>query len=315
MINFLVNLSKILSHSVVYETQSVYPPEYCKGFVNGGDPPAVPVGESTASIMQAMTQYLPDLVRITNQNLAPTAQAQLAADQSVSPGYAQLQTDLYRKFGPELNRIGSDIAGQNMLAQSGNELRTLQGPGKDLIAQSLALQKQIDPEYFQQRSLLNDSLNKLQNSVDLSGNLTGGARAEVERSLNRDNNARGLGVPSATSTVENAMKFGQAGEARRLQQQQALAGAISVGSGFLPTAKTGIDPLQVGVGRTSMQNTGENKFTGNQMNTGANANQMSNQLLGATSSLQGQANDINSKRRDTLDRINETMSSLPSVSD
>lgn len=313
--NFLLNLSLVLGHSVLFEQNESYPPEYCREFRNGGDSPAVPVGESTAQIIQAMTQYLPDLVKITNQQLSPTAQAQLAADQSVSPGYAQLQTDLYRKFGPELNRIGSDIAGQNMLAQSGNELRTLQGPGKDLISQSLALQKQIDPEYFQQRSLLNNSLNRLQDSIDLSGNLNGGARAEVERSLNRDNSARGLGVPSATSTVENAMKFGQAGEVRRLQQQQALAGAISVGSGFLPTAKTGIDPLQVGVGRSSSPNTGENKFTGNQMNSGANANQMSSQLLGATSSLQGQANDINSKRRDTLDRINETMSSLPSISD
>lgn len=309
---FLLNLSVVLSHTLVYETNILYPKEYCSKLVNGGDPPAMPAGESTDQIMQAWLKNLPAILSTTNQGLKSTAEAQYGADAAVSPQYAQLQTDLYGTYGPKLNQIGNDIAGQNMLAQASNENATLQGPGKDLINNALSLEKQIDPEFFQQRTNLNNKITDLTNSYDLSGNLPGGVRAELERSVNRDNNSRGLNGSSNTSVVQNAMKFGQAGQAMQAQNQAGLANAINIGAGYLPGSRAGIDPLQVGVGRSSGGNTGDQKFVGNQANSGANANQVASNSFNQIGALQQQRNDIESKRRDSLDRVTEVMGSLPS---
>lgn len=311
--NFLVNLSLILAHSVIYEIEIELPRVICGEFKNGeGDPPPQGTYETTRQMLEAFTQYLPQLIQGVNAQTKPTAQAQLSADEAVSPGYAALQNQLYKKYGPEANKIGSDISSQNMLAQARNENATLVGPGGDLAKNALSLERTIDPEFFNQRGQLDNSLSRLQNSIDLDGNLGGGSRAEIERSLNRDNSSKGNDNPSNINTVQNALRFGQAGEARKNQQQQALTSVINIGAGYLPASRAGIDPLQVAIGRSSSGNTGDQRLQANQQGTGANANQTANNFLGQIGQFSTQRNDIESRRRDSLDRTNETLSSLPS---
>ena len=107
---FEINLSLVLSHTVVYEANLDKP---CEVLNFGDDPPAS--SESMASILQAYRAYLPDLLKLTTAQILPTEQAKLAAAQSTDPGYLALQDALYRQYGPSLAATGSAINKQNAL--------------------------------------------------------------------------------------------------------------------------------------------------------------------------------------------------------
>jgi hypothetical protein len=111
-------------------------------------------------------------------------------------------------------------------------------------------------------------------------------------------------VPTNLSTVSNAMKFGDAARSRTMQGVQAA-------SQFLPTSRSGIDPLQTALGRPSI-NTGDSKFQG--VSTSNDASSTANNFFNQIAGFEQSNMDINAKRRDALGRVNETVSSMPNVS-
>lgn len=277
----------------------------------GGDAPAIPPGESTQEMLSAYVKAFPELLNVTNAGAVPAAQSQLAASQAVSPGLAKLQDELYAAYGPSLARTANTISNEQAMNQAGSDLAVLKGPGGELISQARAVQQQEDPEFYKTRSAVSDKLGGLFDSIDLSGKLSGGEREELTRAVNRGNQSRGIAAnPSQTAVVENAMTFGNAGYQRKSAAQDKLGQALSIGTGFLPASRTGVDAFQVGTGRSSGMNAGDSKFTGVDTSLGSGAQGLGTSLLGQIGGLTQQRNDINANRRDSLDRFNQSWGSI-----
>ena len=290
-------VAQVVSHSLVYFSNPAGVALQCSG-----DPPAPTATESTAEMMKAYTQYLPELMRVTAQNIMPMEQALLQSRQAISPQQSQLEADLYKQFGPQFAQIGSEIARQNALAQAGTDAAVLAGPGKQVISSALEAQKLADPEYYKARELGLQGLENLFSSLpDAGTGLSGAEREEVTRSLARDNIARGNTQPGALSTVENAMKFGSAGAARQQQKQAQVAGAVGAAGGFMSPAQSKIDTFQMTTGKPSM-NYGDSRFSGPR-ETGDAAMSMGQGMWQGIGQSQSDAMNVNAKRRDTLDRI------------
>ena len=264
----------------------------------GGDPPAAPTNESTADMLQAYTQYFPGLMTATNSQLLPTAQAQLASDKAVSPGQNQLAFDLYKQFGPMFNQIGSQIENQQKLSSAQTDADVLSGPGAEIARQTQKIRQEADPAVYAAQQAIAKQAGNLANSIDMNG-LSGSERAEVERKLNQDNQAGGrTDLTGGINTVNNAMQFGSALQGK----QQRLGQALGSASGALAGADSKFDPVQAALGRSSTS-AGDGKFGGPVQNSGSNANSMGGAFLGQVGAMKQQENQINSQRRDSLDRV------------
>lgn len=276
----------------------------------GGDPPAPSVGQSVGEMMREFTGAFPDFLKVTSAGMVPAAQAQLAANQATAPGLAKLQAELYQAFGPQMGAISNQIDAANRMAGTQSDLAVLQGPGKQLVQDATALQKTVDPEYYATRTGVADNLSKLFSSIDLNGRLSGGENEALSRGIAQENERRGLSTtPSQTAALSNAMTFGGAQHAREQEAKNNLTQALQVANGALPALKSGTDVFQVATGRPSV-NAGDSKFTGVDTSLGSSANGLGSNLLGQIGGLTQQKNDINANRRDSLDRFNQTFSSV-----
>lgn len=315
MNTFELNLAKVLGHSVVWESSRLevdngIPRGY---FLNGGAP-APTTQESMAEVMKAY-----------RENLLPMIQQQVAAAQQyepemqklreqISPREQALNQQLYAQFGPEFARIGSQIARQNAEAQAATDLGVVSGTGRELVREAMRTQKEADPEAYRAREIALANLENLNKSlVSPDAGLSGGERAEIERSLARENFARGTGAtPTATSTVGNAMAFGQAGEARRQQRQSAIANAAQLATGAVQPLSSRIDTFQLTTGRPSV-NQGEAR-TGGAREVGQESNAMGANLFGNASQMRQQENQINASRKDALDSLTQGVSAAGGIS-
>jgi len=305
----LVNIAQVFAFSIVFFAREQT--GHVADLYAMGDPEAPTATETTDESMKAYIKHLPNLLRVSSENILPTEQAQLNAQKQISPQQSQLELDLLREFGPQFAEAGGKVAGQNALSQANNDLAVLQGPGRQLAREASAVAQEADPEYYKSRELGLKALEQLFGSMDdPNGGLSGAERAEVERSMNRDNAARGNMNPTAQSTVTNAMKFGAAGEARKANKQQRLAGAIGAATGFMPAAQSKVDTFQLVTGRPS-QNFGADRMSGVKP-VGDSTYQFGSQLLGQTNSNAQQANQINSQRKSALDKAMSYTSSLAS---
>lgn len=304
---FEVNLYVVLAHTIVYESKQEWPG--CESARCGGDPPAASPTESMASILSAYNEYLPKLSQTAIGILPSWNQAQLESMRQTSDPQTALQTELYRKYGPELNKIGTDIAGQNALAQAANDARLLSSPEmRSALESSLGLSRLADPEYYATRELAGQKTQDLLRSID-PNRLTGSESAEIERNLNRMNSAGGVsGATSPTAGLANALEFGNALNNKKTM----LSNAINTATSFLPTARSGV--FEGTTGKGQLPNTGENKFMGVDQQAGKAGMDFGNQILQGTFGLAQQQNDINSQRRDSLDRVTGVLGSLPSIS-
>lgn len=227
----------------------------------GGDAPTT--SESTDQMLKSYIQHLPELINLQNSQLAPTAQAQLDADKIASPGYAALNAELYGKYGPEMNRIGADIAAANQARQSQADLDIARGTGGELVTEADKLQRQLDPEYYAQREGLSNALTKYMGSQDPT-QLTPNEREEISRSVY----ARGAGNPnSAIDTVGNAMTFGSALSDKQSRFGQAITNAGNV----LNNLRSGQSGIQIATGKGGASNTGDSRASGATTNAGGNA--------------------------------------------
>ena len=313
MNTFEINLSKVLGHSMVWEsTRLEVDNGIPKGFFVNGGSPAPGTQESMAEVMKA---YRENIIPMIQQQVTAARQYEPEMQklrEEISPREQQLNADLYRQFGPEFARIGSDIARQNAQAQAETDLGIVSGTGRELVREAMRTQKEADPEAYRARELALQNLEQLQGSLtDPNAGLSGAERAEIDRSLARENYARGTGAtPTATSTVSNAMAFGGAGEARKQQRQSAIANAAQLAAGAVQPLSSRIDTFQLTTGRPSV-NQGEAR-TGGAREVGQESNAMGMNLFGNASQMRQQENQINAQRKTGLDQFSQVMGSLPS---
>ena len=313
MNTFEHNLAMVLGHTLVWESTRL---EVDNGipagfFVNGGSPAAT-TQESMAEVMKA---YRENILPMIQQQVAAARQYEPEMQklrEEISPREQALNKKLYEEFGPEFARIGSQIARQNAEAQAQTDLGVVSGTGRQLVREAMKTQKEADPEAYRARELALQNLEKLQGSLtDPDAGLSGGERAEIDRSLARENFARGTGAtPTATSTVSNAMAFGGAGEARKQQRQSAIANAAQLATGAVQPLSSRIDTFQLTTGRPSV-NQGEAR-TGGAREVGQESNAMGMNLFGNASQMRQQENQINAQRKSALDQFSQVMGSLPS---
>ncbi len=260
------------------------------------DPKTAGAGEQIRAVIKAFDKAYPGMIDLVNQNIGPTAQAQLASDTATAPGYAKLQSDIFKDYAPGINATGSEINRQNQLAQAGTDLAVLQGPGRQLASESLATAKIADPEYYKTRELGSNKLGELFGSLDVSPGLSESERREIEGSLARDNFARGNETPTPLSTVENAVQFGSAGANRMAQKQDQFGKALAQVTSFLPTAKSGTDTFLQATGRASTPNTGQQFLQPAATGTGSNAWNLASNVLGQAGTLQNTSMTANANR-------------------
>jgi len=284
--------------------------------LRGGDPAPASAGETTAQQMQALITHLPDLTRVTGENILPYEQARLNASKAISPQENELALGLYQQFGPALNSLGMQIAGQNQQAAVTNDAAALNtASNAGLVDKALALQRQADPEYYRMREGIGAGANRLMQSFEGDGGMLSPTELEqISRGLNRTNVRSGLSdVGSPTAGVVNAMQFGEAGRQRKLGFQNSLSNALASTANAMAGTKSGFDPFQVATGRSAFApNSGENKFQGNSQGLGQATLGMSNNLLQQTGENARQYNQLNAQRRDSLDRFGSTFGSVMS---
>ena len=313
MNTFEFNLSKVLGHSLVWESSRLEVDNGIpQGYYRNGSPPAPSTQESMADVMKA---YRENVIPMIQQQVAAAKQYEPEMQrlrEEISPREQALNARLYEQFGPEFARIGSEIARQNAEAQAATDLGVVRGTGRDLVREAMRTQKEADPEAYRARELALQNLEQLQGSLtDPNAGLSGAERAEIDRSLARENFARGTGAtPTATSTVANAMAFGQAGEARKQQKQSAIANAAQLAAGAVQPLSSRIDTFQLTTGRPSV-NQGEAR-TGGAREVGQESNAMGMNLFGNASNMRQQENQINAQRKSALDQFTQVMGSLPS---
>lgn len=273
------------------------------------------VGKNQTDFAQTLYNILPYLNQAVNNTAVPTAQAGYNAAAATAGPYAQLMTDVFNQFGPQLNAIGNEINRRNALATSTTTNEVLNGPGQQTIQGALAGQKIADPEFFKTRDLTANRLSDLMKSIDLSGGLSDTERREIGQGLAQQATQRGTATnPSALDTVSNAMQFGQAGYQRQQIAKSNLATAIQGATSFLPTSKSGIDAFQVATGRPSLPNQGAGVFTGlGPSGTGQGGAQslgLAGNLLNNSSAQQTNLDTIASQKKDWADYLSQVSSSV-----
>lgn len=252
----------------------------------------------SANDLSALEALFPSLSNLISGQMIPQQQAALAAAQATSDPYAQLMTDLYSKFAPQLTDLGNNVNRQTMLGTAQNQTDVLNGPGQALTEASNKLLQQTNPEYYHQRAGTSNQLDTLYSSIDsmLNGGLSTNENREISQGLAQQGNQRGTtNAPSNVETVSNAMRYGQAGTARTQQAQGALSTAIQAANNFLPQSQTSFNPIAQATGM-NMNNPGTSQFTG--INNGAqNAygtiSGMASGLGNNINALQQQNNQIN----------------------
>ncbi len=313
MNTFEFNLSKVLGHSLVWESSRLEVDNGIPlGYYRNGSPVIPNTQESMASVMQA---YRENIIPMIQQQVAAARQYEPEMQrlrEEISPREQALNARLYEQFGPEFARIGSQIARQNAEAQAATDLGVVSGTGRELVREAMRTQREADPEAYRARELALSNLENLNRSLtDPNAGLSGAERAEIDRSLARENFARGTGAtPTATSTVSNAMAFGQAGEARKQQRQTAIANAAQLAAGAVQPLSSRIDTFQLTTGRPSV-NQGEAR-TGGAREVGQESNAMGMNLFGNASQMRQQENQLNAQRKTALDQFSQVMGSLPS---
>lgn len=252
----------------------------------GGDRPT----KAAAQDIQRIQAYLPEFLQVYYDQLPEAAQAQLAADAAVAPGYAALGSSLYGQYMPQYAAVGRGELAKDALAAAQTEYDIASGSGRRLADLSMELQRREDAPYYASRDLIASGLENFfagQNPNALSG----AERAEMEKTT-----ARQVGYnPSAMNFAAGAMNTGQALQAK----QGRFADNVAKLSSAIKPLQSGLDMTKIATGRGTQTNPGMASFslptTGQgQWMTGP-ANQYTSNLQNYTlqrNMLQGSAGDM-----------------------
>lgn len=259
-----------------------------------------------SDLTQGFVNTYPFFQQAAMGGIVPTAQQTLLAQQQTAPQLNELLTQLYAKYGPQLNAIGSDIARQNQTNQATTDAAVMAGPGRDVVANALELDKLYNPEYNVTRGIEANRVQDLMKSIQLGSGLTGSERAEIERSQAHEGAMRGnANAPSNIDSVANAMQFGQAGRNREIQNQNQLGQAIQASTAFLPASRTGFDTFAAATGKGQTANTGESKFAGIQTPDTSTSAGLASNFLNANTGLKTNELQIASQNKDWLDQFSQ----------
>ena len=276
-------------------------------------------GQMTGDAMKATTENLPDYLKMLRLEAPKQAAAEQALREQFSGDAAATQFKLADEYLPKYGQIGRDEAYFNKMLGAAGDTDVLRGPGGELIDEAFAKAQGVDPEFYAQRGQTQQGLSSLLRSMYdadttsstrtdqfgrqvanekydpsrpqgyFTGNLSGGEREEIERSLGRQGVRTGSGTgPRAMSdVVGNAMTFGQGMQNRRNAFGQALQQATS----FLPASRSGFDPMQVALGRPTSNSYGSqfsqpNVNSQNVMNQGSNMFNMAGNMAQTSAGLQ-----------------------------
>jgi hypothetical protein len=313
-LQFTLNLATVLAHTVWFEHKQEALATCVDDAHMGGDDAPRPTTETTASMMQAVIENLPKYLDVNIGQLPKLEQAFLDSNARTADQSNQQNLDVFKRYAPEYNQIGSDIMEQNALNQAKSDAKVVSGPGRELVSEAYETSQIFDKPWYDAREADSKAVMDLLASIDIN-KLSGGERSEMERSLAREGNRRGTGTsPSNIETLAAANQTGTAMQAKR----DSLASAISVANNFLGTSKSGVDAFQVATGRPSAVNQGEGKG-GSADNSAAskaaaNVFDSSNAILGQAGNIANTTLGIEADRRDSLDRVTGVLGSLPNIS-
>lgn len=307
---FLFNLSKVLAHTIWYEAKNIAVLCHVDDALLQGDPPAPTASETTAAQLQAFTQYLPGLFEVLRPEQAAQERFNLETQRELQPQLADLNADLLEEFGPRYNQVGADLSRQNALLQSETDKMLMEGSGRDLVRSTIDTQRIADPEYYATREATSKAYNDLVGSYDVSG-LSPSEAASIERMTNRSNSRSGnAGTGSPSNAIKNAFAFDD-----KLQtKKNNLANVLNMYQGIQSGNRSGVDASLIATGKPASSGFNSNQFQGVQpFGTGsAEVSGTGNNFLAQTGENARQTNQINSQRRDTLDRVNETQQAVGS---
>ena len=268
------------------------------------DPKATKSGRSSADILNTLARDLPQYLNLLNEQVAPQARTELGVAKEISPQYQQLMSDLYKQYGPELARTASDVENISRTGSAQTDVDILRGPGRTLVTEATALDKVLNPEYYKTREAAAGKLGELLSSINLNR-----PDIEAERQIGQESARTGnIATPSATSTVANALQFGEAANRRRA----VLSNAINTATNFLQPSQSAFNPIVTALGRSSGP-AGQSNFLGI-TNPGQTAYNLGQGFSGNIFGLKQQQLDINAQRRDALDRFNETLGAVSGAS-
>lgn len=212
----------------------------------------------TRRIALAGRNQLPNYMQPLISSIFPYEQQVFRTQRNLQPQYAQLETDIYRNQAPQLEQVNFDIF-RNLYPQYAGiqgavDLGLLRGVGRDTALENLALQKEIDPQFFQAReAAMGPLLETLRKSQALIGGmdpnkLTGAELENVARGLNRVRGQTGdLTNPSNQGAISSALTFGDELSKKRSGVSAAIAnvmGAIQGTGQFGQMSRSGINPME-----------------------------------------------------------------------
>jgi hypothetical protein len=226
---------------------------------------------------EAYAESYPKIMAAIRDELRPTAAAELGVQQEFAPqqqrlAYEQLVGSEEAKRLPagyvpgirEYAQLGADVENISRRGAAGTDLdiMRLQGP---YMAESTMDQLAItDQPFLQSRDLGRQKVAELLGSINMGG-LSGGERAEIERMNARRN-----------------MQRGQAGGQ--------LGQALQTATNFMAGSRSGFDPIQATLGRSS----GTNQIAGNFQGVQPVQNYMAAGQTAPSNLLQGSLDQDNS---------------------
>ncbi len=225
--------------------------------------------EATKDIMQAVTKYFPGYADAINSKTADTAKTQLAADQAVSPGYAELAQELFKTYGPENARTAAEVEGIANKAASERELDLAQTTGRELVKEADASQRMLDGEFYQGREQLGNAIGKYINAND--PNLTETESEAMRRGMGRTS----FNPQSAMDTAKNMFLFGKEGQ----EKARSFGDVITNTAAALPAMRSTLPGFEIAT-RRQVGSTGQERTPTGTQGSGSQTYGMGSQLLG-----------------------------------
>lgn len=232
------------------------------------------MGDSPPSSKQAARDAL--------RYLAQYAPEAISAITKTTPEIAKTQADIDTSLRDQAN----ELFRSGELAAAGTEADVVRGPGAELVSAADKYQRQLDPEFYANRAVVGDAVNKYLTSYD-PNRLSDTDVAEISRGINA---TTGPIAPSAMNAIKNAQVFGN----ERTKRWQNFGEAVTRASSALGGLKSGLTGFDIA--RTRKDNPMPN-YSGNALNAGFG---FASSALGDITGAQTAAMN---KRKDTLDMV------------
>ena len=204
-----------------------------------GDTPQF--GNSAEQAAESYEKHLPGILKATRDSILPTEQAIQTANEQLTPAKNDLSyktlSDNYGRF----TNVGADQAALASDRALGTTKDLLDKYGVGLGKSALAANEAADPYSAANRKRQTGALDTLFGSLDDPNKLSGSETAGIDRTLARSNIARGNEAPTASSTVESAMQFGDEGNKRKAAKQSSIKSAVDTATNAAGSLRSGID--------------------------------------------------------------------------